>query len=291
MKNLSTFTIILLLFTIYYSCSNEAKNTINTADITPWCIVPFDALERSPRERMAMLKEMGFTKYGYNWREKHLQEMSEEFKLAKENNIEITSIFLWLNAKRDSIGKLSPLNQKMLSTLKEVEYKPEIWLSFSDNYFEGLSQEQSLNLAIEYIKFIKAKAEEIGCNIALYNHHGWFGNPYNQIEIIETMEDNSLKIVYNFHHAHDYLDEFPEIAKKMTPYLTHVNLNGVKKDGPQILTIGDGDFEYKMMKHLLDEGYHGPWGILGHIETEDVQKVLKRNIEGLKGLQKLKINK
>ena len=89
-------------------------------------------------------------------------------------------------------------------------------------------------------------------------------------------------MVYNFHHAHEYVDEFPEIAKKMKPYLSYVNLNGVKKEGPKILPIGEGDYEYEMIKSLLDEGYKGPWGILGHIKTEDVQKVLTRNMEGLK---------
>jgi hypothetical protein len=36
-----------------------------------------------------------------------------------------------------------------------------------------------------------------------------------------------------------------------------------------------------MIKQLLDQGFNGPWGILGHIKTEDVQKVLERNIDGL----------
>ena len=36
-----------------------------------------------------------------------------------------------------------------------------------------------------------------------------------------------------------------------------------------------------MIENLLDEGYNGPWGVLGHIKTEDVQKVLTRNIKGL----------
>ena len=142
--------------------------------------------------------------------------------LAKENGIEINSIFLWLNAKRDSIGKLSPSNEKMLAILEDAAYKPTIWLSFSDNYFKELDQEQSLSLAIEFIKFIKIRANKIGCKIALYNHHGWFGNPHNQVEIIERLPKDSLKMVYNFHHAHHYLDEFPEIAKKIKPYLNFV---------------------------------------------------------------------
>ena len=274
--------IFLLIITTVYSCSKLDKQ-IDIDNISPWCITSFDSLERNPTDRIAMLKEMGFSKYGYNYKkDKHLPMMKEEFALAKENNMEITSIFLWLNAKRDSIGKLSPINKKLFDNLKEIENKPEIWLSFSYNYFEGLTQKESMNLAIDYIKFIKTEADNAGCKLALYNHDGWFGNPDNQIEIIKKLPKDSIKMVYNFHHAHNYLDDYPKILRKIKPYLTYVNLNGMRKDGPKILTLGEGDYEYKMIKILLDEGYNGPWGIIGHIKTEDVQKVLERNMKGIK---------
>ena len=134
------------------------------------------------------------------------------------------------------------------------------------------------------IKFGKSITDEVGCKLALYNHDGWFGNPNNQIAIIKELNADAITMVYNFHHAHEYVDDFKEIAKKITPYLSYVNLNGVKKDGPQIVPIGKGDYEYEMIKNLKDEGFKGPWGILGHIKTEDVKIVLERNIEGLKSL-------
>ncbi|MCK8481668.1 hypothetical protein [Psychroserpens algicola] len=269
-----------LLF-ICLSCS-DSENQIQIDDISPWCIVSFDALERKPMDRITMLKNMGFTKYGYNWREKHLPEMKEEFRLAKANNMQIVSIFLWLNAERDSIGKLSPLNEKLFENLKDIENKPKLWLSFSPNFFENLTQEESVELTIRYIKFIKTKADNVGCKLALYNHRGWFGNPENQIEIIKKMPEDSLRMVYNFHHAHEYLEVYPKLFKTMIPYLDYVNLNGMQKEGPEILTIGKGNYEYDMVKTLYDEGYDGPWGVLGHIQTEDVQKVLERNMEGIK---------
>jgi hypothetical protein len=58
----------------------------------------------------------------------------------------------------------------------------------------------------------------------------------------------------------------------------------MKKGGPKILTIGKGDQEKAMVKTLIDLGYQGPWGILGHIEAEDVKKVLTQNLEGLKSI-------
>ena len=281
MKYLTRLTILIFVL-LQFSCNSNAGYSIEVTEVSPWCILGFDSLDRTPNERIAMLTEMGFTKYGFNKGKGDLTTMIEEFKLARENDIEITSIFLWLNSKRDSIGKLSPSNQELLRKLKEVEQKPTIWVSLSDNFFEGKTQEESLEVAMEMITFIKVQADEVGSELAIYNHRGWFGNPHHQIEILKQLKDKSITMVYNFHHAHEYVDEFPEIVKKMKPYLSYVNLNGVKKEGPEILSIGEGDHEYEMIKNLLDEGYNGPWGILGHIKTEDVQKVLTRNINGLK---------
>lgn len=271
----------LFLLSFLISCSNQSAFPVQVEELSPWCILGFDSLDRTPTERIAMLKEMGFTKYGYNRGKGVFDEMQEEFKLAKENGIDINAVFLWLNAKRDTIGKLSPANQDLLNNLKKVDYKPTIWLSFSDNFFKDRSQDASVNYSIDMIQSIKTMADDIGCKLAIYNHHGWFGNPHHQVKILKTLNDPSIGMVYNFHHAHEYVDEFPQVVKKMIPYLSYVNLNGVKKEGPQILPIGEGDYELSMIQELLDQGYDGPWGILGHIKTDDVQKVLERNLHGL----------
>ena len=286
MINYNQLSVLLFyVFVFIYSCSNQKDELINMSNVYPWCIVAFDSLERSPTERITMLKELGFVKYAYDWREKHLDEMEDELNLAKENDLEIISVWLWLNAKRDSLGNLSPSNKRILKKLKKLQLETTLWLSFSNNFFEGLSQEQSIRRATEMIKFVHVKAEEIGCKIALYNHRGWFGDLNNQVEIINALPQCSLSIVYNFHHAHQYLEEFPQIIKKIKPYLSSVNLNGMRKEGPKILTIGEGDYEKDMIKLLIDEGFDGPWGILGHVENKDVKKILEQNIEGFNSLK------
>lgn len=284
MKKHLKLTVSLCLLTCLFACSNKSKDLIKIDEVVPWCIIGFDALDRTPKQRIAMLKQMGFTTYGFNKGKGDLSTMKLEFQLAKDNDIEITSIFLWLNAQRDSIDKLSTMNQELLDNLSKIDSKPTIWLSFSNNYFEDLNQQESIALSVEMIDYVKTLADTLGCKLALYNHHGWFGNPHNQVEILKQLNDDSISMVYNFHHAQDYVDEFPLIVKKMKPYLSFVNLNGLKKDGPQILTIGQGDHEYEMINELVNSRYNGPWGILGHIKTEDVQYVLKRNIEGLRSL-------
>lgn len=277
--------LIISIIVFIHSCKNTNESHLNMENLYPWCIVAFDSLERSPAERIKMLKDFGFTKYAYDWRNEDLDSMKSELTLAKENNIEIISIWLWLNAKRDSLENLSASNEKVFDIIKSLNLETTLWVSFSNNFFENLTQEQSINLATKMIKSIYTKAHEINCEIALYNHKGWFGNPNNQVAIIESLPECDLSLVYNFHHAHDYLDEFPQIVKKIKPYLSSVNLNGMKTDGSKILPIGEGNHEKEMIQTLINEEYTGTWGILGHVEDKDVENVLKQNIAGLESLQ------
>jgi hypothetical protein len=55
-------------------------------------------------------------------------------------------------------------------------------------------------------------------------------------------------------------------------------------NGPKILPPGQGTEDQMILKMVLESGYHGPIGILGHIEVEDVEIVLTRNLESLKEL-------
>ncbi|KAA3633982.1 MAG: hypothetical protein DWQ02_12185, partial [Bacteroidetes bacterium] len=173
---LSAF-VFLLSIIFYFSCSAPKDTDAALDQVFPWCIVAFDSLERSPEERIHLLKELGFSKYAYDWRDKHLDEMAGELTLARENDIEIISVWLWLNAKRDSLGKLSPANDRIFEIIKEINLNTTLWVSFSNNFFEEHTQEQTMSYAIEMIKFINSKAREINCKVALYNHRGWFGNP------------------------------------------------------------------------------------------------------------------
>lgn len=68
----------------------------------------------------------------------------------------------------------------------------------------------------------------------------------------------------------------------MLPYLWAVNLNGMRKEGPKILSISKGDYEEKMLQILLQNNYSGPFGILGHVEDADVKLILRENLKGLK---------
>jgi sugar phosphate isomerase/epimerase len=277
---------LLFILTIF-SCGSGAKNgesgKLFTKDnLIAWCVVPFDSAERTPEERAKMLEDLGFKHFAYDWRLKHLPTFRAEINALKSHGINLTSVWLWIDT--DSSEIFDPANEELLEIIKQNNVKTEFWLGFGNKHFEGLSDEAKLEKAVASVSYIRDRAKELGCSINLYNHGDWFGEPENQVRIIEKMGAKDVGIVYNFHHAHSQVKEFPRLLQKMLPYLQTVNLNGMKVEGPKIMTIGEGDEELGMLKTLKESGYDGYLGVICHIETEDAKVVLERNINGLKSL-------
>src|SRR5262249_45440442 len=131
------------------------------------------------------------------------------------------------------------------------------------------------------------EAAKIGCSVGLYNHGGWFGEPENQIAIIEQLKLPNVGIVYNLHHGHVHLDRFPELLKKMRPHLYALNLNGMERNGDQlgkkILPLGQGALDLDLLRAVRASGYQGPIGIIGHTQ-DDAEARLQDNLDGLQWL-------
>ena len=281
----SLISVILASITLTASGQKTKETSLfSRQNLVAWCIVPFDKMKRDPEQRAAMLKDLGITQLAYDWRDEHLPSMEEEIKTLRENNIKLKSVWFWVNGT--SGETLDDANHFILNTLKKNNVKTELWLSFNDSFFSGLSDDEKLQKAISSIAQINKKVGEIGCTLQLYNHGSWFGEPENQVKIIQALNAKDIGIVYNFHHARNQVKEFPKLLNLMKPYLTTVNINGMKEDGPMIITVGQGDKEMKMLQQLKDSGFKGSIGILSHVDNEDAKVVLKRNLEGLQSLLK-----
>ncbi len=269
---------------ILFSCGtkDESENKLLFAkpNLMAWCVVPFDSLERGPQERAVMLKELGITRLAYDWRQKHLPTFPEEIKALRENQIEMKAVWFWISTPQ--VDQLDSANQIMFNMVKENNIKTDFWIGIEKGFFDSLTDEQKLDKGVEAVKSLHKMASAIGCTISLYNHGDWFGDPDNQIKIIEKSGLKDVGIVYSFHHAHSQIKDFPDRLTRMLPYLKAININGMNVDGPQILPVGQGESEMEMLKTIKASGYNGPIGILGHIAEKDVKKVLEGNINGLK---------
>lgn len=260
----------------------NAPDLFRPDNLLAWCVVPFDAQKRGPAERGAMLQRLGFTQYAWDWRSEHLPHLAEEIRLAGELGIRLRAIWLWIDRDADGLGRLGRDNQFVIDTVRAAGVPVEFWVGFHDNYFAGFNDDERLQRATAMVRFLRDETGKAGATIALYNHGGWFGEPENQLAIIVAVGAGDVGLVFNFHHAHDMTGRFAALLPRLLPHLRAVNLNGMIPGGPKVVPVGAGSHERAMIRVLRDSGYRGPIGLLGHVDDDDVEVVLRRNLEGLR---------
>lgn len=250
-------------------------------DLVAWCIVPFDSRKRTPEERIAMLERLGFKRYAYDWRAEHLPDTARELRLAGQRGIRLEAVWVWIDAGADKPGKLSESNERLLAALKEAGLATQLWVGFAPGFFEGVSDQEKVARGAEMVRYLSDRAAETKSRVALYNHGDWFGEPENQVRIIQALPGREIGVVYNFHHGHEHVARFDALVRAIRPYLWVVNLNGMRPEGPKILRFGTGTHERQMLQTVLDSGFKGPFGVLGHVDDADVEEILRGNLRGL----------
>src|SRR6266550_810216 len=242
----------LIVLAFCLSRSAAAKDVFDRDNLVAWCIVPFDAKKRTPQQRADMLEKLGIHRFAYDWRAEHLPTFETELNELKRHNIELTA--LWFPAELNADARL------LLDAIKKHNLHPQLWVMMQIN--PQADQNKTIAATAATIRPIAIEAEKLKCQVALYNHGGWFGEPENQIAIIETLKKDGIQnvgMVYNLHHGHEHLARFPELLTKMKPYLLALNLNGMTKDGDKtnmkILPLGQGDLDLQLLKIIRDSGY------------------------------------
>ncbi len=261
---------------------SPARQLFARENLVAWCIVPFDSKKRSPEERAAMLQKLGFKHFAYDWRAEHIPTFDAEIEALQRHGVGLDAFWL-------APGELNRESRLILDVLKKHGVKTQLWalLDLGADKVSGDEQKRRVESAASKLKPLADEAAKIGCTVALYNHGGWFGEPENQIEIIETLKAKGVSnvgIVYNLHHGHDHLDRFPALLPKIKPYLMCLNLNGMDPGGDRIgrkiLPLAQGARDLELLMIIRDSGYRGPIGILGHT-MDDAEERLRDNLDGL----------
>ncbi len=251
-------------------------------NLIAWCIVPFDSRKRGPEERAAMLEGLGFRHFAYDWRAEHIASFDAEIDALKRHGVSLDAFWV-------APGELNRESRIILDALKRHGVKARLWvlLDLGADRVTGPEQERRVAAATSRLLPLAEEAARIGCSLALYNHGGWFGEPENQLAIVEAMRKHhseNVGIVYNLHHGHEHLDRLGEILTKLKPYLVAINLNGMDPGGDRvgrkILPLGQGSCDLKVLQTIRDSGYRGPIGILGHT-MDDAEQRLRDNLDGL----------
>ena len=229
-------------------------------NLVAWCIVPFDSKKREPEDGAAMLDRLGFKHFAYDWRAEHIPTFDAEIEALKKHHVSLDAFWV-------APGELNRESRIILDVLKRHGVKAELWvlLDFGGDRATGAEQERRIDAAVAKLRPLAEEAAKIGCSLALYNHGGWFGEPENQIAIIERLKGQGVSnvgMVYNLHHGHEHLSRFAELLAKMKPYLKAVNLNGMDPGGDRvgrkILPLGQGSRDLELLRIIRDSGYRGP---------------------------------
>lgn len=251
------------------------------SNLVAWCIVPFDAKKRGPEERAAMLERLGFKMLAYDYRAEHIPTFDAELDALKRHNVRLLA--WWFP------GALNDEARLILDVLKRHQVRgAQLWVTGGGEPTRNAEEQKArVESEAQRIRPIAEEAAKIGCSVALYNHGAWFGEPENQIAIIERLRAGgatNVGIVYNQHHGHDHLDRFPDLMRKLKPHLLALNLNGMtrngEKAGKKILPLGQGDLDVQLLGIIRDSGWCGPIGILNHTD-EDAEARLLDNLDGL----------
>lgn len=245
-------------------------------NLVAWCIVPFDAKMRGPEDRAEMMKRLGIKRFAYDWRAEHIPTFDQELDALKKRDISLDAFWCPCGMEPEKEGHIKAI----FDFLRRRHVKTQLWVL--TNPGDQGTQQEKVARAAKPLTWMAEEAAKLGCSVALYNHGGWFGEPENQIEIIQAIGKKNVGIVYNFHHGHPHIDRFSSMFPKMQPHLIALNINGMNRSGnPKILGVGKGEVDLDLLTLVSRSGWSGPVGILGHRAEMDAEVALKENLDGL----------
>jgi sugar phosphate isomerase/epimerase len=132
-KNHETPNLLCLSFTLPFSraLGNSAANSDIWAhdNLFAWCVVPFDAKARSPEQRAAMLEELGFKNFAYDWRQKDVPTFDDEIDALQKHGINLIAWWFPFDAE-------DPEAKATLETFKRHNVHPQLWVIQSLSQFQ-----------------------------------------------------------------------------------------------------------------------------------------------------------
>src|SRR5882762_11799855 len=115
----------LMVLVFCLSRTAAAKDIFDRDNLVAWCIVPFDAKKRTPRQRADMLEKLGIHRFAYDWRAEHLPTFETELNELKRHNIELTA--LWFPAELNGDART------LLNEIKKHNLHPQLWVTTQIN--------------------------------------------------------------------------------------------------------------------------------------------------------------
>jgi hypothetical protein len=116
------FILLLICALISAATSSRAAEhqLFARTNLVAWCIVPFDAKKRGPEERAAMLEQLGFRMFAYDYRAEHIAQWSEEIAALKRHHVQLFA--WWFPTTLNAEGR------KTLELFKQNKIHAQLWV-------------------------------------------------------------------------------------------------------------------------------------------------------------------
>jgi len=272
-----------LLLVVGLIPSRAAEEPLFARDnLAAWCIVPFDAKQRGPEARAEMLAKLGFKQFIYDYRAEHIPQWDAELVALKKHGIQLTG--WWFPTTLNDEAK------QALALFRKHGVRPQLWVMGNGGSLpvkNAADQQARIAAEVARLKPICEAGAAQGCQVGLYNHGNWFGEPENLLAMVQALRAQGVRnvgIVYNLHHGHGKIEQFDKFLPNLLPYLLCLNLNGMDADGvakgQQIKPLGSGHLDLAILRQIRASGYRGPLGILNHSNL-DAEGRLQDNLDGL----------
>ena len=210
-------------------------------NLVAWCIVPFDAQKRGPEARAEMLERLGFKLFAYDYRAEHIPTFDAEMDALQRHHIRVLA--WWFPTEMNDEARL------ILNALKKHQLRGvQLWvMGGGEPTHDQNEQRARVTTEAARIRRIADAARDLDSTVGLYNHGGWFGEPENQLAIIEALRSQGITnvgMVYNQHHGHQHLERFAQLLPKMKPFLLALNLNGMNPGVSDHSAKANGTWNY-----------------------------------------------
>ena len=266
--------------------SSKTPDPFAQGNLHAWAYEEYDSVQRTPDERAQVLQQLGISRAGYIARDPARVAEFEAYVIAYQK-YGIQLVAAWTPLHTDK-----PLDEPHVRTFLDVVRRHNLKLQwwFTLEHMEEHQEGERIERAAAQIRQLIPAAKSISCDLVLYGHgrDHWFTQIENQIAVIERVKRDApsarLGIVYNFHQSHAQMDRLKDVFPRLKPYLSAVNLDGMRAEGPQIITLGQGDREAGMIKIIRESGWTGCVGIISHNRKVDARVSLQQNLEGLRAV-------
>jgi sugar phosphate isomerase/epimerase len=175
-----------------------------------------------------------------------------------------------------------------LAVIKRHGIHPQLWVMGGGAPTKTeAEQAQRIGQEAARIQKIVALAAPYGCKVELYNHNGWFGQPDNEVAVLQRLKENGVTgvgMVYNFSHGHGDMADFPAIWTRIAPFVIAVNVSGMVAD-ERLIPPSQGDQELAMLRTIVQSGWRGPIGLIAE-QGGDAEVTLANDLRGLDWLDK-----